>query len=85
LTKIFGLVNVARVTQNEACGLCNFEEQCSESKVFRLREGQRCSYRYSVTFFGSKSSRLRAKTHFGVQARNRWPLNETGFITVIIT
>lgn len=25
------------------------------------------------------------KTHFGVQARNRWTLDETGFVTVTFT
>ena len=39
----------------------------------------------SVTFFGLKGSRLRAEKHFGVQARNRQTLNETGLVAVTVT
>ncbi len=36
--------------------------------------------------FAEAASRRQAKrTHFGVQARSRWTLNETGFVAVTLT
>ncbi len=32
-----------------------------------------------------RTSRLRAETHFGVQARNRRTLNQTGFVAITLT